>query len=235
MYTRVAEQLISHVISGKMKPGDRLPSENELAKQMGVSKSSVREALSALKLIGVLESRAGHGNYISFINHDSMGYVFYLLGLVEEDNPLELVEARTAVEVPVAGLAAKRATEEDIRAMEECLTHMEPAVLQDRDVLDADTDLHLSIARATHNDILVGIVTALHSKIYSRSWKTFKERTLDILKKRPFYFQQHTGIVAAIKARDVRQAKARMLAHLREVHRDFLLHSRSTRRAEEEP
>lgn len=127
VYMKIVEQIQDLIKEGKLKLGDKLSPEHILAEKFGTSRPSVREALSALEILGVIESRGGKGNFIKG-NLDSPLYEQRFRELQEEESPFELLEARKAVETEIAGLAAEKATPEDIREIEEALDRMENAL-----------------------------------------------------------------------------------------------------------
>jgi len=127
VYMKIVEQVQDLIKEGKLKLGDKLPPEHILAEKFGTSRPSVREALSALEILGVIESRGGKGNFIKG-NLNSPLYEQRFRELQEEESPFELLEARKAVETEIAGLAAEKATPEDIREIEEALDRMENAL-----------------------------------------------------------------------------------------------------------
>jgi len=114
---KIVEQVRDLIKEGKLKPGDKLPPEQTLAEKFGTSRPSVREALSALEILGITESRGGKGNFIRN-NLNSLLYEQKFKELEEEESPFELLEARKAVETEIAGLTAKKATREEIAAIQ---------------------------------------------------------------------------------------------------------------------
>ncbi|NLL61967.1 MAG: FadR family transcriptional regulator, partial [Candidatus Atribacteria bacterium] len=118
VYVKIVEQIILLIQEGKLKPGDRLPSEQELADQFEISRPSVREAMSALEILGITERKAGKGN---FIKKGSSTHFFdekEILELEQEESPFELLEARKVLEIEIVRLASQKATLEDIEAIE---------------------------------------------------------------------------------------------------------------------
>ncbi len=123
VYMKIVEQIRDLIKEGKLKPGDKLPPEQILAEKFGTSRPSVREALSALEILGITESRGGKGNFI----RDNLGSPLYeqkYRELEEEESPFEILEARKAVETEIVGLSAKKATKEEIDAIKESLNKM---------------------------------------------------------------------------------------------------------------
>lgn len=124
-----------------------------LAKQFGTSRPSVREALSALEILGITESRGGRGNFIKDTPRSPL-YEQEVMELEEEESPFEMLEARKAVEIEIADLAAKKATKEDIDAISESLNKMKDALSNIPEMMEFDREFHMNIAKAAHNNLL---------------------------------------------------------------------------------
>ncbi|MCK4392873.1 FadR family transcriptional regulator [Candidatus Bipolaricaulota bacterium] len=152
----VAKWLISAVKKGTWKVGDRLPPERTIAERLNVSRTAVREALSSLQIVGLVEPRVGDGNYIVALIEEEIAIDEAVAALQESESLVEIWEARKILEVVLAKLAVKKATEEDIRNIEECLLKIkEAADKRDQDeYLMANNDFHLAIAEAGKNTFL---------------------------------------------------------------------------------
>jgi GntR family transcriptional repressor for pyruvate dehydrogenase complex len=149
----VAEQIIEAIRNGEFAVGDKLPAERELAELMRISRNSVREALSALQIAGIVESRAGEGTYVAeqAVVRASQQEI---LTLVDEGvDLLEIWKAREEIETAITGLAVSRANQEDIEQIREVLEEMREAARSNdtEKYLQANVDYHLCIARAAHN------------------------------------------------------------------------------------
>src|SRR5215472_5407311 len=123
VYTLVVEQIRALIRTGVLKSGDKLPTERALAEQLGVSRSSVREALSALEVLGIIHSRQGLGTYIAVNLTDGMPED-QIEDLIVEGGTLEIIEACQLFEPGVAALAARRRTDEDLVAIRSCVSEM---------------------------------------------------------------------------------------------------------------
>lgn len=229
LYKQIADLVATHIKNGEFAAGSYLPSERDLAQQLGVSRSSVREALIALEVSGLVEIRVGNGvlvctpeeNPVDDSNHnDADGK--------ESDSPFLLMEARTLIEGEVAALAARNATNEQIVGIEETVSLMseilqglaEQQPLPDEDLAEADRLFHMRLAEASGNYILVDQVEGLWgrrlSPIFRRIEKHYSNRDLKIQT-----IEDHRSIVDAIKARDENAARLAMHAHLSHVVRHF--------------
>lgn len=210
----VAEQIVEAIKKGVLAVGSKLPSENELAEQMGVSRPTVREALSALAAVGLIESRPGSGNFVR--NPASSIAQEALLILESESSCLEIMEARGLLEPPVAGLAAQKRTAEQIMKMETVCTKLKrSAQLRDfDDYFDLDKTFHILLVEATQNELLA---TALLPLINTMDQRLYREFTKD------FYIKDlqglsglaslHKEILEAVVSGDSERAKERMQAH----------------------
>src|SRR5580658_8116382 len=142
------EQLISRVVKGNWKPGDRIPPERDLCQQLGIARTSLREALKAMELIGLLNSRVGDGTFVcprsEFL---SRPLLWAFTG--SDDNELrEIIEARTIIEENLAGLAAERGSDAEIAAIGEAVQLMRDSIARDESILEADMAFHLAVAAA---------------------------------------------------------------------------------------
>lgn len=225
-YMYIVDQIFEAVRSGAIKPGETLPSEHQMAQAFNVSRSSVREALSALKLVGIVESRAGLGTIIRTpdAQTDFLERATHLLYLLKEESPLELLEARLSVEPHVAALAAKNRTEEDIDRCRSLLETMEQSVAEGKPHLRFDSQFHVTIAEMSQNSVLVDVVRDLHNRMEGESWRTFKLLSLDQKERMITYHADHKEIFTAVKEQDEEKAQAAMRRHIEQIGQDFLQH-----------
>jgi len=221
VYMKIVEQVRDLIKEGRLKPGDKLPPEQILAEKFGTSRPSVREALSALEILGITESRGGKGNFI----RDNLGSPLYeqrFKELEEEESPFELLEARKAVETEIVSLAAKKATKEDIADIYESLNKMKGAMMNIPRMMEFDREFHINIARAAHNNLLFSMMLHLNNLLKENLWTNMKEKSWSIPGRPQKYFEEHTEIFNAIKNKDSKDARKRMYDHLAEVEKDLL-------------
>jgi DNA-binding FadR family transcriptional regulator len=211
---RVVGQRIQGLIRDqKIAPGSRLPSERDLAAQLNVSRASVREALIALELTGVVEVRGGSGIYVS--EQASSAPEEQEVG----SGPFEVLSARRLIESEVAAIAARMATDGAIDAIHRALQDMEAHFADVKRNEAADHAFHLAIARATGNTALVQVVENLWSqrgKLWTKMEEHFQTEEL-----RTATLSDHRRILEAIVARDPAGARKAMRAHLERVTREF--------------
>lgn len=221
VYMEIVEQIRDLIKTGRLKPGDKLPSERILANKLGVSRPPLREAMSALEILGIIESRGGKGNFIKNIfNPDSC--VQQLKKLEKEESPFELLEARKAVETEIADLAAKKATPEDIEEIEEALDGMRNSLGDTSRVMEFDRQFHLAIARAAHNSILFQMVNYLVEGLKESLWVNIKRKSWALPGHAQKYLEEHTELVKAIKEGEKKAARRTMYRHLADVEEDLL-------------
>jgi len=221
VYMKIVEQVRDLIKEGRLKPGDKLPPEQVLAEKFGTSRPSVREALSALEILGITESRGGKGNFIKN-NFNFPLYEQKFRELEEEESPFELLEARKAVEIEIAELAAKKATQEDIDAIYEFLHKMEEAMNNIPKMMELDREFHMSIAKAAHNNLLFSMMTYLSNLLKEKLWVNMKEKTWNLPGYPQKYLKEHTEIFNAIKNKDSKNARKQVYHHLAGVEKDLL-------------
>ena len=211
-HTRVSDEIVHQVKTliseGKLKPGDHLPPERDLVKEFGVSRPSLREALNTLVTMGFLEVR-GKRTFIKSVASESMQDPLSLLIKTDTQKIFDLIEVRKALEAWGAFLAAQRATEEDIKRLENILEEMRKAFEQGRSWEKQDADFHLGIAQATHNTIQTHMMSTIYDLLRESVAKVFKDRSK--VKK---LLDHHNRIFSDIKNHSPDKARERTLEHL---------------------
>ncbi|AET66782.1 transcriptional regulator [Desulfosporosinus orientis DSM 765] len=213
IYEQIVDQIGQLVAQGQLKPGDRLPSERELVERFQVSRASIREAISALEMMGLIEVRSGEGTYIRQVNIDSAVTPLAWMLFIEKDTDLELYEARKILEVQAAGLAAARADDEEIKDMFEALEVMRKDLESHQLGEEADHHFHYAIARATHNKILFRLMNTL-SDTMRTALITSRSKLYEHQDTPQKLYNEHYFIYEAIKNHDVQKAQKLMLEHL---------------------
>lgn len=206
------EQLISNVVHGNWKAGDLIPPERELCQQLGIARTSLREALKAMELIGMLESRVGYGTIICPRSEFLSRPLLWAFTGTDHTELRELLEARSLMERDLAGLAAERASDEEIAAIGETIKLMAQKIKASEPVLDADMAFHLAIAQAAHNDVLGNAAQLLRNLM--KYWLDLKLRLPNVPKSA---MHLHREIYRAILNRDAEAARRLMWKHLYET------------------
>jgi GntR family uxuAB operon transcriptional repressor len=215
LYRQIAVHLSALIASGEFPEGSRLPSERELAEQLGVSRPSVREALIALEVAGKVDVRVGSGIFVAKPRPVALADPSK-----EGQGPFELFRARGLVEGEIAAEAARTARSEEIDAVSATVDEMKARQRQKLNSDLADRDFHLGIARATHNSALVSVVQDLWDRGRGDIWRRM-EHHFQTPELRAATLRDHQTILSALKARDARGARAAMRRHLQRVDREF--------------
>jgi DNA-binding FadR family transcriptional regulator len=213
LYRVVADRIQALIRDDRIEPGERLPSERDLAIKLSVSRASLREALLALELGGVIEVRGGSGVYVSEAA-ESEGSL-----LEAGPGPFEVLSARRLIEAEIAAIAARTATDSAIDAILRAVEEMERQHSDKSSNEQADRNFHLAIARATGNSALVGVMGYLWDQ-RGHLWHKLKEH-FQTEELRLSTLADHRRIVEAIAARNPAEAKRAMRAHLERVTRTF--------------
>ena len=225
LYRQIAEQLRSLIVSGEFAVGSRLPAERELAKQLCVSRPSVREALIALEVEKVVEVRGGSGIYV--LKPTKRRAVSKNSNQSAEWGPLELMRARELVESEVAALAARNARKPDLQVMDEALQQMRNEVALGRVPRGGDEAFHNAIAQACGNEVLRDTVRgywqARHGTLFERLGDYFED---DI--SWDAALAEHAAVLKAIRSRNAGASRRAMNQHLKNAHKRY---SASWRRA----
>jgi GntR family transcriptional regulator, transcriptional repressor for pyruvate dehydrogenase complex len=210
----ITRKLLDYLLSGEIEPGTKIPSERQLADGLGVGRSAVREAIKSLSLLGLLDVRQGDGTYLSRSGSDLLPRVIEWGLLLEEPRIMDLLEARTELEVVVTGLAAARAGEEEIAVLRDRFEAMRAAGPDVDAYVDADIAFHLQLAQASGNGVFANLLTSLRSLL--RVWA---DRVLHHVGETDTSLAVHEPIVEAIAASDVEAARAAMRAHMERANR----------------
>lgn len=216
-FETILEQIKALILSGDLLPGDKLLTERELAERLEVSRTSVREVLSALNLAGILEIRPGEGIYVKRVAEGSVIEPLSLIMLLERDDVRHILEVRKALEVESAGLAAERYTGEDMARMEAALAAMEEDVRQGNTGEQADLHFHLAIAGSFHNPLLIRLMSTIHDTM-NQTLKTTRQLWMSSTAGTPLrLFEEHKLICGSIKGRAKQKARELMYRHLWKV------------------
>jgi GntR family transcriptional repressor for pyruvate dehydrogenase complex len=209
LYEDVAERLSQYVRESEMTAGDRFPPERELSKKLGVSRTSIRQALVVLQAQGFVDVRHGEGAFL----RRSRGFGESLTRLLERRRRLpEVLEAREALEVKLAELAAQRRSKADLGAMREALRMMNEEIGKGRLGLAGDADFHYAIAVAARNKVLLHLVDEMALPIQESRLESLSEPGRPIRS-----LEAHERILAAIQEGSPAKAVRAMRSHLRQV------------------
>ena len=212
-YLAVAEQLLQAIADGTYPPGGRIPSDREIATSTHVSRPTVREALLALEIVGVVEVQPGAGVFVTERPVDQQ-----ILDPLALNAPRELVEARAAIEPLVAELCATRADPAGLAALRDLLSECSRATTEGRQSLSQLSELglrfHRQLALACGNRILAEMACALVDMERHPLWMLVNELTLRSTQARDLQICEHTAILGALASRDAGRSRAAMAQHL---------------------
>ena len=216
LYRQIADQIRTLIKDGEFTPGSRLPPERDLARQLGVSRPSVREALIALEVEGLVEVRIGSGIYVRAPDPLTSPRT----AAEAAAGPFELLRARYVIESECAALAAKSAKRAQVQAIGDALDEMDREMDAGRQPLPSDRLFHLRIAEATGNGALVHVIKLL-----------WDERTGELFTKLEHHYDspqlwrsamsEHRAVLASIAAHDADAARAAMQRHMNQAYKRF--------------
>ena len=224
LYRQIADQIRELIRAGEFVAGSRLPPERDLAKQLGVSRPSVREALIALEVEGLVEVRIGSGIYVLGPGHKADDDVAGPGANRDEVHamagPFELMRARYTIESECAALAAKSAKKAQVVAIEEALKQMHREFEHQKQPLAGDRLFHLRIAEATGNGALVAVVKMLWEERMGPLYKRL-EHHYDTPGLWTAAMAEHRAVLKAIAEHDVVGARTAMQRHLNKAYKRF--------------
>ena len=209
----VYEKLLQQIIEGRYKPGEKIPSENELREEFDISRNTLRTALNKLNTLGILETRRGDGSYVKQFGMQMYLNAFIPAMLINENSLMELIQLRKAIEVAAARLAAERATNEDIIHLEQCYEASTQAGEDMKVYAETTVDFHFQVAVASKNQIFSTMMEMIKYILTSKMENFLIYSRND---RNSTYY--HFMIFQAIKNRKPDEA-----AYLMEQHMNFLV------------
>jgi DNA-binding FadR family transcriptional regulator len=218
-YERVAERLAADIRAGAFAPGERLPSERELARRLGVGRASVREAIAALQVQGVIETRPGSGSFVAPDAAERLPAA----SLPHDASPSDLLEARALLEPAVARLAAERGRPDP--TIERLLGEMEDAAgRSDRAGWnESDRHFHRQIAAMTGNPVLAGLADHVAALMDQPLWQRLRDDSITTPGRTSVHLAEHRMIYEAIAEGDPDAAALYALQHVKRVRRYMTL------------
>jgi GntR family transcriptional repressor for pyruvate dehydrogenase complex len=211
VYEEVAQQ-IERLILKKLQPGDKLPSERELAEMLGVSRSSIRDAIRGLELMGMVEPRQGAGTIVREVSSDSLINPFSNALKRRRESVSELLDFRKMLEPPLAARAAAHASADEVSEMEEILERQQAKQAQGESTVAEDSEFHYSVALASGNSVVLKVLDILMDLL-----RDTRERSLQVEGRAQKSIAGHRRILAAIKRHDAEGAKSAMRRHIEDV------------------
>jgi GntR family transcriptional repressor for pyruvate dehydrogenase complex len=224
IYETVIEQIKGELMSGRVQPGDRLPTVNAMAARMTVSPASVREAYRVLASMGLLEVTQGRGTFVAALPFDGANILQHFQ-LAERQSLAHLFEARLILEPQIAALAAERASPAEIEALVSTARDQDRLEREGRDFLEPDIRFHELLLTAAHNPVVGRMVSAVNELLLES-----RRRTLRIPGASVKAVSYHTLVALAVRERNPDQARALMEQHVRDVAVDAGAVARNERR-----
>jgi GntR family transcriptional repressor for pyruvate dehydrogenase complex len=211
VYEEVARQ-IERLILKKLQPGDKLPSERELAETLGVSRGSIRDAIRSLELLGLVEPRQGAGTIVREVTADALVNPLANMLVRQREQVVELLDFRKMLEPPLAGRAAMHASADEISELEEILQRQESKLSKGDLAISEDSEFHYGVALASGNTVVLKLLDVLMDML-----RDTRERSLQVAGRPQKSLTGHKRILAAIKRRDAEAAKAAMRRHIEDI------------------
>lgn len=212
VYEQVIVQIENMIMNGTLKRGDKLPSERELVEHLKVSRTSIREALRALEVIGLIDSRQGEGNFIKQSFEDSLFEPLSIIFMLQGGKPEEIMEVRKIIEIATAAIAAKKINKEQLKNLE-TLAKAFKTCEDEKINVEFDKQFHYEIAQVTENFLIKNILNSM-SFLMDSFLKEARSKILVDKANLQVLAEQHFKIYEAIKNHDAQKASKEMEKHL---------------------
>ena len=224
LYEQIVEQIERSIVEGKLKPGDQLPTERELAQQFGVSRTAVREAVKTLTEKGLVESHSGRGTFVqASLAQNARSSLEAFLKHGNHHDRTHLVELREIIEPQVTALAATRIEEQQLAMMRDAVAQMERSMRKPEAYIEADLDFHLALAEAAGNPLILSLLDSVVGMLREQRMGIFR------VNGGPERGQiHHKRILEAIERRDATAARLAMQEHLKQIRQDSAASAPST-------
>jgi GntR family transcriptional repressor for pyruvate dehydrogenase complex len=206
------ERLISDIVQGKWKAGEQMPTERVLCQQLGIARNSLREALKAMELLGMVHSRVGEGTFVCPRSEFLSRPLLWAFTGANQRELKNLLEARAMIEADLASMAASRATMPELGVIKGTVSLMERQIAAGESVLESDLAFHQAVGEAAHNEVLANAALLLRNML--KYWIHLKLMAPHICK---HAFERHKEIYESIRTRDVQAARDLMQEHLDET------------------
>ena len=207
--SELTRRLLEYLLSGALKPGERLPSERTLSAQIGVNRQTIRNAIASLAMLGIVETRLGSGTYFVGRQSDLLPRVIEWGVLLSQSWVTDLIETRYHLEILFAGLAAERRSDDDLHTLRALVTTMETAAGDYATYADADATFHLAVARISGLPVLAGVLGNVRTLL--QAWS---ERVIRSAGETRTSLAMHNDVLQAISDGDANAARSAMAAHM---------------------
>lgn len=217
IYEEVSEAILAMIKNGTLKPGDKLLPVHQLAEQFQVGRSAVREALSALRAMGLIEMKQGEGTYVRNFDASSLTTSLNATLLMKQEDIVNLLEVRKVLEVGAARAAAVKRTEENLHNMQHWLDEMQKSIGDENAGEQADFRFHMAIAEASHNNILLELMNHVSEMIAETIGETRRIILYGEQTTAERLLEEHRKIYEAVLGNDIEAAQQAMQDHLTNV------------------
>lgn len=205
--------VIHYLQERRLQPGDRLPSERDLAERLGVGRNAVREALATLVTLRMVESRPNSGVYLRHMARDSSFEAMVMLADMgatpTPEEVAETMEVRAHLEALAVRLACERRTDDDLLRLGAVMAQTDAVLAEGGNIVQVDTDFHIALVDATHNSVLVRVLNAFYCLTARRRQMLFEDRAHGLAS-----CKDHRKLLALVRQRDAAKAEALILKHM---------------------
>ncbi|CAG5080051.1 Probable transcriptional regulator YvfI [Thermobacillus xylanilyticus] len=205
LVVELTKRLLNYILSGNVRPGEKIPAERPLSEALGVGRSAIREAIKALSVLGILEVRQGYGTYVKQTSSSLLTQSIEWGLLLGEKHTMDLVEARMLFEVDIARLAAQRWEGSELDELRDILARMKNASLSE--FVDADVQFHMKLCDMAKNTVLKNVLSSIRTLL-----RTWIQCVIDKAGETAFSYEDHHAIYLAVSERDP-DAAARAMEH----------------------
>ena len=212
----IAKQIMDLISSGDLKPGQRLPSERDLCHNFGASRSSLREALRCLSIVGVLNARVGEGTSVASDGGKFLRKIMEWRMIIENHDIMNVMEVRVALEGVSAADTALYGSPEDLEKIQKLLAEMEVSVKDHKRFAALDLEFHVTLANASGNTLLSDFISVIRSQLAK-----VLSKVLLLPNAIPLSVKEHNAIFEAIKRHDPERARNAMHAHLERAFKRY--------------
>lgn len=212
VYEQVMEQIKAMIVDGTLKKGDKLPTERELVEMLQVSRTSVREAMRAMEIIGLIECKQGGGNFVRDNFENNLFEPLSIMFMLEKGDTKEIIELRKIIEVETVVLAADRITEEELESIGNIIEDLKNST-NEESAVKIDKRFHYEIAKASKNSLIISILNAISSLIDAYI-KNARTKILAEGDNKVLLSSQHEKVYIALKKHDSAEAAEAMRQHL---------------------
>lgn len=219
VYTKVINDIKEKILSGELKNGDRLPSEREMAERLDVSRTSIREAIRTLEIMGLIESKRGSGNYITNSFGNSLFEPLSIMFMMQEYSTGDIHELRETLEIECCRMASRLISYEDIKLLKEIIDDMDKTYDEDKSLL-LDIRFHNIIVKSSNNPLIINVLKAI-SQLMDKFIKESRKIILCEENNRKILLNSHKEIVLSLEERNESRAIISMKNHFDIIKRAY--------------